>query len=168
VPGRRRCLGVITAAYAGGSVLSGLVLSGLVLVGRRPRRPLACAAIGTFGFPLPCLLLALHSPVSAVAAGALIAGAGSTVSGTLSTSVQQQRIPHQMLARINAITLTGSYALGSAGWALIGPLASRIGATPLLAFAAAYGAASSAVVLALPVIRSTTWLPADRGAATAR
>jgi MFS family permease len=147
--------GVISAAYAGGAVLAGLGL-----VGRSPRRPLVTAVAGTFGFAVPCLLLALRAPVSVVAGGALVAGLGAGISGTLTTSVQQQRVPQQMLARVNAITLTGAYALGSAGWAVIGPLAEITGPTPLLAFAAAYGAASSAVVLALPAIRSVSWLPA--------
>jgi MFS family permease len=145
--------GVISAAFAGGAVLAGLGL-----VGRHPQRPLVWAVVGTFGFPVPCLLLAVHAPVYAVAAGALIAGIGSAINGTLAASVQQQRVPQQMLARINAITLTGSYALGSAAWAVIGPLAGLVGPVPLLAFAAAYGAASSAVVLAFPAIRSIRWL----------
>ena len=148
--------GLISAAYAGGSVLAGLGL-----VGRRPRHPLVVATIGTFGFAVPCLLLALHAAVYVVAAGALVAGAGAGVSGTLETSVQQQQVPQQMLARLSAMTLTGAYALGSAGWAVIGPLADVTGPTPLLAFAAAYGAVSSAVVLALPTIRSVSWRPAD-------
>ncbi|HVB46537.1 MAG TPA: MFS transporter [Streptosporangiaceae bacterium] len=145
--------GAITAAFAAGAVLAGLAM-----VGRRPRRPLAIATIGTFGFPVPCLMLALHAPVSAVAAGALLASAGAAVSNTLAASVQQQQVPGQMLARLNAITLTGAYALGSAGWAVIGPLAGVVGPVPLLAFAAAYGTVSSAVVLALPAIRSVTWV----------
>lgn len=144
--------GVITAAYAGGSVLAGLAL-----VGRRPRRPVAWAVIGTFGYPVPCILLAMHGSVYAVAAGALIAGIGSAINSTLVSSVEQQRVPQQMLARISAITLTGSYALGSAGWAVIGPLAGIFGPTPLLVFAAAYGTVSSAVVLAVPAIRSIQW-----------
>ena len=144
--------GLISAAFAAGSVLAGLAM-----VGRRPPRPVAIAVIGTFGYPVPCLLLALHAPAYAVAAGALVAGAGGTAGGTLTASLQQQRVPHQMLARISAIQLTGSYALGSAGWVLIGPLAGLVGAVPMLAFAAGWGVASAAVVLALPAIWTVTW-----------
>ena len=61
--------GVISAAYALGSVLTGLAL-----VGRRPRRLLVVAVTGTFGYAVPCLLLALRAPVAVVAAGALVAG----------------------------------------------------------------------------------------------
>ncbi len=151
--------GAVTAAFAGGSVLSGFAMAG-----RRPRRPLVAAVIGTFGYGLPCLMLALRVNVLGVAGAALLAGAGSTLSGILSTSVQQQRVPPRMLARISAITLTGSYALGSAGWALIGPLADVVGPAPLLIFAAAWNTVSSAVVLALPAIRSVTWERAGPGA----
>lgn len=59
--------GLISAAYAGGSVLAGLGL-----VGRRPRRPLTVAAIGTFGFAVPCLLLALHAAAYSVASSAVV------------------------------------------------------------------------------------------------
>jgi MFS family permease len=146
--------GAITASYAGGAVLAGLGMHG-----RRPRRPLVIAALATFGYLVPCLLLALGAPVYAVAAGAAVAGLGSIISGTLGFAVKQQRVPRQMLARVSAITLTGSYALGSAGWAVIGPLSQVVGPRPLLAVAAGYASVSSMVVLALPAIRSVTWLP---------
>lgn len=151
--------GAVTAAFAFGSVLAGLAMAG-----RRPRRPLVVAVIGTFGFALPCLMLAVRASVFLVAGGALLAGVGSTVNGTLSASVQQQLVPPRMLARISAITLTGSYALGSAGWVLIGPLAELLGPRPLLTFAAAWCAVSSAVLVALPAIRSVTWQPRDADA----
>jgi hypothetical protein len=47
--------------------------------------------------------------------------------------------------RISAIQLTGSYALGSAAWAVIGPIAGLVGAVPLLAFGAGYAALSGVV-----------------------
>jgi MFS family permease len=50
--------GIISAALAAGSVLAGLAL-----VGRRPQRPLVVATVGTFGYALPCLLLAVRAPV---------------------------------------------------------------------------------------------------------
>ena len=56
-----------------------------------------------------------------------------------------------------SFALTGSYALGSAGYAVIGALASVIGPTRMLAFAAAYATVSSTVVLANPAIRSVRW-----------
>jgi MFS family permease len=144
--------GIISAAYAGGAVVGGLIM-----VGRRPRRPLVVAVIGTFGFPVPCLLLALHASLYAVAAGALLAGLGSSVFGTLETTVQQQRVPTAMQGRVTALMLTGSFALGSAGFAVIGSVAAVIGPTRLLGFAASYATVSSCAVLAAPAIRSVRW-----------
>jgi hypothetical protein len=144
--------GVIVAAYAGGSVLGGLAL-----IGRRPRRPLVVAVVGTFGYALPCLLLALRAPLLPVAAAALAAGCGSAVFGTLWTTVMQQRVAPQLLGRTTAFTTTGSFALGSLGWTVIGSVAMLVGPGRLLGFAAAYATVSSAVVLAAPAIRAVRW-----------
>jgi MFS family permease len=149
--------GVIAAAYACGSVLTGLAL-----VGRRPRRPLVVGVAGTFGYALPCLLLALRAPLLPVAAAALAAGCGSAVFVTLWTTVLQQRVPPQLLGRTTAFTITGAYALGSIGWTVMGSVASIVGPTRLLGFAAAYATVSSAVVLVTPAIRAVRWPdPAD-------
>ncbi len=150
--GGAQAWGVIAAAYAGGSVLAGLAL-----VGRRPRRPLVVAVAGTFGYALPCLLLALRAPLLPVAAAALAAGCGSTVFGTFWTTVMQQRVAPQMLGRTTAFSTTGSFALGSLGWTVIGSVAAVVGPARLLGFAAAYATLSSAVVLATPAIRAVRW-----------
>jgi len=144
--------GLIAASIAGGSVLTGLAL-----VGRRPRRPLVVAVTGTFGYALPCLALALHAPLLVVAAAALTAGCGSTLFGTYWTTVMQQRVASDMLARTTAFALTGSYALGSLGYAVIGSVAGLVGPARLLAFAAAYATVSSAAVLTAPAIRAVRW-----------
>ncbi len=144
--------GVIVAGYAAGSVLVGLFL-----VGCRPRRPLVVAVVGTFGYALPCLLLALHAPLFPVAAAAFAAGSGSAVFGTNWSTVMQQRIAPEMLGRVTAFTLTGAYALGSLGYAVIGSVAGIVGPARLLGFAAAYAVLSSTVVLATPAIRSVRW-----------
>jgi hypothetical protein len=73
-------------------------------------------------------------------------------------------MPAAMLARVSAFSSVGSYALGACGYAVIGLLAGVLGAARILAFGAAYATLSSAVVLALPAIRSVTWLrpPGDQ------
>jgi MFS family permease len=144
--------GIILAAYACGSVAMGLAL-----VGRRPRRLLVISTAGTFGFALPPLMLALHAPLWAVAAGAVVAGAGASTSYTYSSTAIQQQVPPHMLSRVNGIELTAAYALGSVGYAVIGPLATLIGPGRILGFAAAYALASSALVLASPAVRSVRW-----------
>ena len=67
--GGARAWGAILASYGGGAIIGGLLA-----LGRRPRRPLLVSTVTTLGFPLPPLALALHLPLAAVAAGALLAG----------------------------------------------------------------------------------------------
>src|SRR5690349_8697343 len=87
-------------------------------------------------------------------AGAFAAGAGSATFGTYFATVQQQRVPAEALSRVTAFDLTGAYALGSAGFVVIGPVAAIVGPGRMLAFAAAYTAVSSTIVLSLRAIRS--------------
>lgn len=147
--GGARAWGTVMAAMALGSMLTGLLL-----VGRRPRRPLIVSVVGSYGYGIPCLMLFLHLPVYAVAAGACVAGVGSAVFSTYWTTVLQRRVPQEMLARVTAFALTGSYALGSAGFVVIGPVAAVVGPGRMLGFAAAWTAVSTTVVLSLRAIRS--------------
>jgi hypothetical protein len=156
--GGARAWGIVTASLAGGAVVAGLAL-----VGRHPRRPLVLAVVGTFGYGMPGLMLALHAGLPLVAAGAAAAGAGGAVFNTYYNTVMQQRVPQQLLARTTAFGSTGSFALGAAGFAVIGVVAAPIGLDRLLGFGAAYAFISSAVVLFLPAIRSLRWLDADTG-----
>jgi len=153
--GGARAWGLILTAQAAGAILAGALL-----VGRRPRRPVVASVIGAFGYPMPCLLLALHAPLAGVAAGALAAGVSSAVSNTFWTTALQQQVPPEMLARATAFSLTGSFALGSAAFTVIGPIAAVVGAGTVLGVAAAWGILSPAVVLALPAVRSVAWRPA--------
>ena len=147
--GGARAWGLIGSAMA-----LGAILTGLAMVGRDPRRPLVVAVLGSYGYGMPCLMLFLHAPVAGVAAGAFAAGCGSAVFNTYFSTVMQRRIPADMLARVSAFDLTGAYALGSAGLAVIGPVAAVTGAGAVLGFAALYNTVSSTVVLALPSIRA--------------
>ena len=151
--GGARAWGTILACYGGGAVLGGLLA-----LGRRPRRPLVVASLATLGYPLPPLALALHLPAAAVAAGALLAGLGSALSGALSSTVEQQRIPAQALSRVGAFNLVGAYALGPVAFVAAGPAAAAVGAGPVLGFGAAWAACGTLAVLAVPAVRSMTWL----------
>ena len=145
--------GIIAASYAAGSVLTGLAL-----VGRRPRRLMLVATIGTFGYPIPVLTLAIHAPVYFVAAGAFAGGIGSAVANTYISTATQQQVPPQMLARVTSFTMTGSYALGSMAWVVIGSIAAVVGPGRVLGFAAAYATVSAAVVLSIPAVRAVRWV----------
>lgn len=150
--GGARIWGIVIAAQAAGAVLTGLLL-----VGRRPSRLLVFSAVGTMAVPLPCLLLALHASAVAVGAAACAAGAGISLSGTFWSTAMQQRIPAAMLSRVVALSTTGSFAPGSLGLAVVGPVAEAVGAAHVLAFAAAWGLLSGVVACCLPPIWAVRW-----------
>jgi hypothetical protein len=141
-----------------------VVLGGLLALGRRPRRPMLVATLATLGFPLPPLTLALHAPAVTVAAAALLAGLGSALGGAIGTTVTQQRVPEDALARVGAFSMVGAFALGPVAFAAAGPVAAAVGARALLGFGAAWAAAGTAAVLCVPSVRRLTWLDAPDGA----
>jgi MFS family permease len=150
--GGARAWGTILACYGGGAILGGLLA-----LGRRPRRPLLVSNLATLGFPLPPLMLALHLPVAAVAAGTLAAGLGSALGGAISTTVTQQRVPAAALSRVGAFNMVGAYAFGPIAFAAAGPVAAAVGPRPLLAFGAAWATLGTIAILAVPAVRHLTW-----------
>lgn len=149
--GGAKAWGAIATANAVGSIVAGALA-----VGRRPRRPLLVATLATVGIPAPCFFLALRAPLAAVAAGAAVAGAAWAISNTFWTTVLQHQVPRASLTRVTAFSLTGSFVLGTAGYAIIGPIAAVVGTGHLLAVAAIWGVVSTAAVTAAPSIKSVT------------
>lgn len=158
--GGARAWGFIQAASGAGALLAGLGL-----LGRRPRRPMLAATLGTFGYPVPCLLLALRAPGPAVAGGAFVAGAGGAVFLTFCLTTMQQQVPADALARVSSFVTFGAFGLGAAGLALAGPVAQAAGITRVLGAGAGWAVLSSAVVLALPPTRAVRWRSGDGGGA---
>lgn len=150
--------GAIMGCYGAGSVIGGLLA-----LGAAPRRPVAASTIATFGFALPPGLLAVGVPVAAVAAGALAAGAGSAVGAAFDTTATQQQVPAGALARVSALQMVTAFAFGPAAFAAAGPVAAAVGVRAVLGFGAAWALLGSAVVLALPSVRSVTWQPGPPG-----
>ena len=144
--------GAITASLGAGAIAGGLLA-----LGRRPRRPVAAATVATFGYPLPCLMFALHAPVYLVAAGAALAGLGSALGITFATTAEQQQVPAEALARVSAFNTVGAFGFGPVAFAAAGPVAALVGAGTVLGFGAAWAVLSAAVVLAVPAIWSVTW-----------
>jgi MFS family permease len=144
--------GAVMAALGGGSILGGLLA-----LGRRPRRPVAAATASTFGYAVPGALLAMHAPVAAVAAGALVAGLGSGLGQAFDATAIQQHVPASALSRVSAFQTVTAFAFGPLAFAAAGPVAAVVGPGTVLGFGAAWSALSSAVALALPVIWAVTW-----------
>ena len=149
--GGARAWGAILACYGGGAVIGGLLA-----LGRRPPRPLLISTLTTLGFPLPPLALALHLPVVAVAAGALLAGAGSAFGGAIATTVTQQRLPADVLSRVGSFNMVGAFAFGPLAFIAAGPVAAAVGAGAVLGFGAAWALLGTLSVLAAPSIRNLT------------
>ncbi len=150
--GGARAWGAILASYGGGAIIGGLLA-----LGRRPRRPLLVSTVTSLGFPLPPLALALHLPLAAVAAGALLAGAGSAFGGAIATTVTQQRLPAEVLSRVGSFNLVGAFAFGPLAFIAAGPVAAAFGVRAVLGFGAAWAVFGTLAVLAAPSIRTLTW-----------
>ena len=150
--GGARAWGAILACYGVGAIIGGLLA-----LGRRPRRPLLVSTLTTLGFPLPPLALALHLPVTAVAGGALLAGAGSSFGGAVATTVTQQRLPADMLSRVGSFNMVGAFAFGPIAFIAAGPVAAVFGVRTVLGFGAAWAVLGTLAVMAAPAIRNLTW-----------
>jgi MFS family permease len=157
---------VMGRAYLGGAEVwgaimavqgAGAILAGLCCLGRRPRLPMVVATIGTFCYALPDIPMALHAAAPWVAAAAFACGAGSAVSNTFSGTALQQQVPPEMLARVSSLTIFPAYGIGVIGYAIDGPLSAAVGPAAVFGVGAVYGLLSSAVMLAIPSVRSVRW-----------
>jgi MFS family permease len=157
---------VLGRAYLGGAAVwgaimaaqgAGAIAAGVLSLGRRPRRPMVVATIGTFCYALPDIPMALHASAGWVAAAAFACGAGSALFATFFGTAMQQQVPPDMLARVSSLTLFPAYGVGVIGYAIDGPLAAAFGPSAVFAVGAVYGLLSSAAVLALRSVRAVAW-----------
>jgi hypothetical protein len=162
---------VMGRAYLGGAAVwgaimgvqgAGAITAGLLSLGRRPRRPIVVATIGTFCYALPDIPMALHATAVWVAAAAFCCGAGSAVSGTFTGTAMQQQVPPELLARVSALSLFPAYGIGVIGYAIDGPLAAAFGPAAVFGVGAVYGLLSSALVLTLRSVRGVTWVDKEQ------
>ena len=161
---------VMGRAYLGGAAVwgaimgvqgAGAIAAGLLCLGRRPRRPVVVATIGTFCYALPDVPMALHASAMWVAAAAFCCGAGSAVFGTFSGTALQQQVPPELLARVSALSIFPAYGIGVIGYAIDGPLAAAFGPAVIFGVGAVYGLLSSTVMLTLRSVRGVTWAEKD-------
>lgn len=136
---------------------AGAIAAGLLSLGRRPRRPVVAATIGTLCYALPDVPMALHASAVWVAAAAFCCGAGSAVFGAFSSTAMQQQVPPELIARVSALSIFPAYGIGVIGYAIDGPLAAAFGPAAIFGVGAVYGLLSSAVMLTLRSVRGVTW-----------
>jgi MFS family permease len=140
--------GAIMACYG-----CGAIAGGFVLLGRRPSRPLLVAVVASLGWAFPTGALAIGLPLFCVCAGALVAGVGSSLYGTLLGTLEQQVIPAGFRGRVAAYGTLGAFGLGPLGLAAAGPIAAAVGTGPVLAGGSLWLLVAVAVLLLLPAIR---------------
>ena len=144
--------GLVMAAYAAGAAVGGVAM-----VRYRPQRMLLAATLC-----LPAwspLLFALSVPlaVPAVAAAALLSGAGTEVGVVLWVTARQQQIPWPTLSRISSYDIFGRFALAPVGTAAAaGPLAAAYGTSAVLVTGGVLILALTGVVLFLPEVKAST------------
>jgi MFS family permease len=168
---------VMGRVYLGGAAVWGLIMAvqgagaivaGVLSLGRRPRRPIVVATIGTFCYALPDIPMALHASAPWVAAAAFSCGAGSALFATFFGTAMQQQVPPAMLARVSSLSLFPAYGVGVIGYAIDGPLAAAVGPSAVFGVGAVYGLLSSAGVLALRSVRAVAWEEKGEPAQAAR
>lgn len=148
--GGARAWGVTMGANGLGAIVGG----GSLLRWRTPRRPLLVGIIiTTAGYGLAPTGYALGLSLPAIAALMVLAGAGSAMAGALYSSVEQQVLPREALARVSAYNVLGAFAIGPVGLALAGPVGGAVGYREVLGAGAVYQFASTALMLALPAGR---------------
>ncbi len=145
---------------------AGAVIGGLVSIGLRPRRPLLVGE-GLLCLFLPIALFAGPAPILLIAAGALVAGASTSVAEVLWQTASAQHVPAAALARVSAYDWFGSLALEPLGLALIGPIAAGVGTTTTLWVAAGILALCQLAVVATPSVRRLEARPGGPSAAEA-
>ncbi|MGW3040722.1 MFS transporter [Kitasatospora sp. NPDC001159] len=150
--GGARAWGLVMGVYGAGAVLGGLLM-----LGRRPGRPLAVATVAGLGWALPSAALAAGAPLIWVGAGALVAGVGSAVCGTLFSTTVQRWVPAELLGRLTSFGSLGSFVLGPLGLAAAGPLAARLGTGGVLLLGSVWQVAAGVVVLGVPAVRNRRW-----------
>ena len=135
--------GLILAALS-----AGLIAGGVLGLRLRPRRALlvGCACMA-FQIP-PLLLLAMPASTAAIAAAAFAEGVGVELFGIYWDTSLQQHVPPAALSRVASYDALGSWVFVPIGFAVVGPIASVVGARATLLGAAALVAVAVVAMVA--------------------
>lgn len=144
-------------AGAWGAILAfqaaGAVLGGLVALRMRFKRPLLTSAVVMLPTALLLALLGAAAPVWLLCAAALVATTFLLCGDIVWQSTFQQHVPDHLISRLSSFDWLGSVALNPIGYALVGPLAHRIGVAETLYLAAALNACVTLGLASVPTIR---------------
>lgn len=128
----------------------GALVGAAVATRWQPLRPGVAGLLALYPFGGMLLATALSRSVIVIGAVTVLAGIGLELFGIIWMTALQRAIPEQSLARVMSLDFFVSGLLYPAGLALMGPVATHIGTTPVLVFAAAV----LAVTAPLPLLAS--------------
>jgi predicted MFS family arabinose efflux permease len=115
---------LILASFSVGGLIGGLAVMRI-----KPHRPLLAACIAVVPWSFPPAMLALASPLLAIAAVSLVSGAGLMFFNSLWETTLQRQIPDAALSRVSAYDWFGSLLMQPLGFALVGPAVVLFGQT---------------------------------------
>jgi hypothetical protein len=132
----------------------GLLVMGLVMYRLIPAHPLRWGQAGAALFALPLLALGLALPTLWLAAAALLAGAGSAVTGITWDTALQQHVPQHALSRVASYDNLGSFATVPLGQLAVGPIAAALGSAHVAIGGAILWATLTLCALTAPSVRN--------------
>jgi MFS family permease len=147
--------GLILAFQGVGSVAGGVMALRL-----HPARPLVAATLLCLPIAGVLALLGASAPVALLCLVGFIAAVGLTCGDVIWFTTFQRQVPDHLMSRLSAFDWFGSVALNPIGYALVGPIANRVGVAETLYFAAAANALVTLVVASTPAIRNLRPAPA--------
>ena len=148
MPNGGRSWGLIASATGAGGVLGGLLILRI-----RPSRPLVAFEIAAALLATPLLVLSVHASLSLLVLASAVFGAALAILNVMITTTIQERVPEEVLSRINALFSVIATGLGPIGFALCGPVAYFVGARNALGVGSGITFLSAAALLSLSHIR---------------
>jgi hypothetical protein len=145
----------------------GSLAGGTVALRWRPRRPLAGVVAAGLGMVPYLLLYAAGAPLWLVSVAALLVGAQGAWAMAMQATLLQTRVPEAIRSRVASWAQLGGLVLMPLALAVAGPVAAAVGGGPVLLAGAVWLVVSTAVVLALPVVRTADERVGASGHATA-
>ena len=144
-------------AAAWGTILAveslGAVVGGMFALRLKVRRPLVTSQLVVLPAGLLLAALAVPLPLIAMAVVSFAVGVGFALGNTLWTTALQRNVPTHALSRISSFDWLGSVALNPIGYALIGPIAAKIGPPQTLVIAGILNIAVCISVILVPSVR---------------
>jgi MFS family permease len=144
-------------ATAWGTILgaqgAGAVIGGVAMLRVRFKRPLVVGTLALLAWPIPLLTLAYLAPVYVIAIGSFLGGVSFAVFDTQWQTTMQREIPREVLSRVSAYDWFGSLVFLPLGYAVVGPVASAVGAHGVFVFGSACLVLGVGAIVAIPAVR---------------